>query len=49
MEEIRKSGNNLVVAIPAEIIEWLDLKEGSQVEIEAFTCGGENGARIRKK
>ncbi len=47
--KIHKSGKNLVVTIPAEIIEWMDLKEGSEVEIEPFSCSGENGARIRKK
>jgi antitoxin component of MazEF toxin-antitoxin module len=49
MEKIRKLGNNLVVTIPAEIIEWLNLEEGSEVEIEPFVCSGENGARMRKK
>jgi AbrB family looped-hinge helix DNA binding protein len=47
--KLRKSGKNLVITIPAEICEKLELKEGSEVEIEPFTCSGENGARIRPK
>jgi SpoVK/Ycf46/Vps4 family AAA+-type ATPase len=45
--KIRKSGNDLIISIPMEICENLDLKEGSQVEIESFICSGEAGARIR--
>ncbi len=44
-----KSGKNLVIPIPMEVCETLDLKEGSEVEIELFTCSGEPGARIRQK
>lgn len=47
--KIRKSGKNLVIALPVGICELLNLKEGSQVEIEPFTCSGENGARIKPK
>jgi AbrB family looped-hinge helix DNA binding protein len=47
--KLRKSGKNLVITIPAEICEKLELKEGSEVEIEPFTCSGEPGARIRPK
>ncbi len=47
--KIRKSGKNLVIALPVEICELLNLKEGSQVEIEPFTCSGESGARIKPK
>jgi len=47
--KLRKSGKNLIITIPKEICEKLDLKEGSQVEIEAFICGGESGARIKPK
>lgn len=46
---IQKSGTDLVISIPPEIREHLDLKEGGEVEIEPFTCGGETGARIRPK
>lgn len=47
--KLRKSGKNLVITIPAEICEKLELKEGSEVDIEPFTCSGESGARIRPK
>ncbi|VVB90219.1 Uncharacterised protein [uncultured archaeon] len=47
--KLRKSGEGLVITIPLEICEKLNLKEGSLVEIEPFTCGGENGARIKPK
>jgi len=47
--KIRKSGNDLIISIPLEICENLDLKEGSQIEIESFICSGEAGARIRPK
>ncbi len=47
--KLRKSGKNLVITIPLEICERLNLKEGSQVEIEPFICSGENGARIKPK
>jgi len=47
--KIQKSGNELVISIPPAIYEQLDLKEGDEVEMEPFTCGGETGARIRPK
>jgi AbrB family looped-hinge helix DNA binding protein len=47
--ELRKSGENLIITIPIEICEKLGLEEGSQVEIEPFTCCGEVGARIKPK
>lgn len=47
--KLRKSGKNLIITIPAELGETLNLREGSQVEIEPFTCGGETGARIKLK
>lgn len=47
--KLHKSGKNLVITIPAEICETLELKEGSEVEIEPFTCSGEPGVRIRPK
>ncbi|MDL5501615.1 MAG: AbrB/MazE/SpoVT family DNA-binding domain-containing protein, partial [Candidatus Methanoperedens sp.] len=47
--KLQKSGKNLVITIPTVICENLDLKEGNEVEIEQFTCGGENGLRIRLK
>jgi antitoxin component of MazEF toxin-antitoxin module len=47
--KLQKSGKNLVIAIPTVICENLDLKDGNEVEIEPFTCGGENGLRIRPK
>lgn len=46
---IRKSGKNLMIPVPMEICEKLNLEEGSEVQIEPFTCGGENGARIKLK
>jgi antitoxin component of MazEF toxin-antitoxin module len=47
--KLRKSGKNLIIALPPEICEMLSLKEGSKVEIEPFTCGGEVGARLKPK
>jgi AbrB family looped-hinge helix DNA binding protein len=47
--KLHKSGKNLVITIPAEICEKLELNEGSEVEIEPFTCSGEPGARIKPK
>ncbi len=47
--KLHKSGKHLVITIPAEICEKLELNEGSEVEIEPFTCSGEPGARIRPK
>ena len=47
--KLQKSGKNLVITIPIAICENLDLKDGDEVEIEPFTCGGENGLRIRPK
>ncbi len=47
--KLRKSGKNLIITIPMEICETLDLEEGSQVEMEPFTCGGEVGVRIKPK
>ena len=47
--KLLKSGENLIIAIPTAICENLNLKEGSEVEIEPFICGGETGARIKLK
>ena len=47
--KLQKSGKNLLITIPVEICERLDLKEGLDVEVEPFTCGGENGIRIKPK
>ena len=47
--KIQKSGEDLVINIPTAIYEHLDLKEGDEVELEPFTCGGETGVRIRPK
>jgi antitoxin component of MazEF toxin-antitoxin module len=47
--KLQKSGKNLVITIPIAIGENLDLKDGDEVEIEPFTCSGDNGLRIRPK
>ena len=47
--KLQKSGKDMVIAIPISICENLDLKEGNEVEIEPFTCSGDNGLRIRLK
>jgi antitoxin component of MazEF toxin-antitoxin module len=47
--KLQKSGKKLVIALPIAICENLDLKDGDEVEIEPFTCGGENGVRLRPK
>ena len=46
---VQKLEENLIIIIPTKICEKLNIKEGSQMEIEHFTCGGENGARIKLK
>jgi antitoxin component of MazEF toxin-antitoxin module len=46
---LRKSGKSLMITIPMEICEQLNLTEGSQVELEPFTCGGDMGLRIKPK
>ena len=47
--KLQKSGKNLILTIPTATSENLDLKDGDEVEIEPFTCGGENGVRLRPK
>ncbi len=47
--KLQRSGKDLIITIPEEICERLDLKEGLDVEIEPFTCGGESGIRIKPK
>lgn len=47
--KLQKSGKNLLITIPVNICEMLELKEGSEMEIELFMCGGENGIRIKLK
>ena len=47
--KLGKSGKNLIITIPIEICEKLELQEGSEVEIEPFICSGENGIRIKLK
>lgn len=46
---IQKIGEDLVVIIPNDICEKLDIKEGSVVIIEPFICSGEAGIRIKPK
>ncbi len=47
--KLRRSGKSLIITIPAEICEQLDLKEGREIEMEPFTCGGDMGLRIKPK
>ena len=47
--KIYKLGKELIIAIPNEICERLGFKEGSEIDIEPFNCGGEFGARIKLK
>ena len=47
--KVQKLDESMIITVPIEICEWLELKEGSQLEIEPFTCGGENGARMKLK
>jgi len=47
--KLQKSGENLIITIPIAISEHLNLKEGDELELEPFTCGGETGARIKSK
>jgi len=46
---IQKLGEDFVVIIPNDICEKLDIKEGSNVIIEPFLCGGDAGIRIKLK
>ncbi len=46
---IQKIGEDLMVIIPNDIREKLDIKEGSTVIIETFICSGEAGIRIKPK
>ena len=47
--KVQKLEENLIIIIPTKICEKLNIEEGSQIEIEYFMCGGENGARIKLK
>lgn len=47
--KVQKLDESMIITVPIEICEWLELKEGSQLEIESFTCSGENGARMKIK
>lgn len=47
--KIQKLGEDLVIVFPKDISEKLNLKEGSQAEIEPFICGGTPGVRIKPK
>lgn len=47
--KIQKLDENLIIIMPTEICQKLNLEEGSQIEMEHFICGGENGVRIRKR
>ncbi len=47
--KLQKSNDCLIITIPVEICEQLNLCEGSEVELEPFTCAGEPGLRIRPK
>ncbi len=47
--KLQKSGESLIITIPVEICEQLNLCDGSEVELEPFTCAGEMGLRIRPK
>ena len=46
---IQKIGEDLVVLIPNDICEKLDIKEGSEVSMTPFLCSGEVGIRIKPK
>ena len=47
--KVQKLGEDLIIIIPTEICEKLNIEEGLQVEIEPFTCSGEIGARMKFK
>ena len=34
---VRKSGNSFILTLPKSYCEMVDIKEGSQIEIEPFT------------
>ncbi len=46
---IQKIGEDLMVIIPKDICEKLNVKKGSTVIIETFICSGEAGIRIKPK
>lgn len=48
-EKIQKLGEDLIIIIPIDISQKLDIKEGLQVDMEPFTCGGEIGIRMKIK
>lgn len=47
--KVRQLGKELIIAIPIEICERLNFKEGSEIDIEPYNCCGEFGARIKLK
>jgi antitoxin component of MazEF toxin-antitoxin module len=46
---IQKIGEDLIISIPTNICETLNIKEGSEVILEVFLCNGETGIRIKPK
>ena len=47
--KVQKLGDDLVIIIPKEVVEKLNLEEGCLVDIESFICSGTSGVRIRPK
>lgn len=47
--KIEKNNNDLIIIIPKEICSDLDIKEGTELDMEVFMCSGEKGVRIRCK
>lgn len=47
--KIQKLGKDLVIILPKEVVEKLNLEEGCLVEIESFICSGTSGVRIKSK
>lgn len=47
--KVQKLGKDLIIIIPTEICENLNIEEGLQVEMEPFTCSGEIGVRMKFK
>jgi len=46
---VQKLGDDLIINLPKEVIEKLNLEEGCIVDIEPFICGGISGIRIKLK
>lgn len=47
--KLQKLGKDIIVTMPEDIVQKLNLEEGMQMEIESFICSGEPGIRLKLK